>query len=314
MKKFITVLSTCISVSFVGSVVYAKDEFANVNGIEIDNTLYEKLKNVGYSEDEFYELDYEKINKIRNMNIINYYYIENSLTSTQPSFTELETCSDYSSTCSEGDKKLETYITTYKDNSDIKAFVRQKVIWSNVPSKRYSDILTISYLDNMSLETINGNANVSMTISYKLTKYSKTGWKHKNPKYKERTSVLNKSENHSGENHDMYNHALGKYFAFKFNLPNDTYTNGSSSRYYMIYKNTYSDFNITMESNFISNYSDLIGTSFQSHYVHQVGDGNIDWGKITFTSTALYLTYQTSIWANDPSFDSLLFNDFSVRF
>lgn len=314
MKKIVTTLLIGIFLSSICSIVYAKDEFINNNGIVIADLLYEKLKNVGYSDDEINNLGYEKIDKIKKMNITNYYYEESYSSSTNELLNDAETCSNYSANCSDGSKKLETYITTYIENSSVKAFVRQKVVWNDVPSKRYSDILTVRYLDNMSLETINGNANVSMSISYKLIKYSKTGWKHKNPKYKERTSVLNKTENYNGENHDMYNHALGKYFAFKFNLQNDTYTNGSSSRYYMIYKNTYSDFNITMESNFISNYSNLTGTSFQSHYIHQVGDGNIDWGKITFTSTAPYITYQTSFWVNDPSFDSPLFNDFSVRF
>ena len=299
----------------------ASNEYINMKGVKIDSKLYHKLELVGYSIDEIEQLEYNKVQKVMLMDIIDIKYQENySFSSKKETFDMIneqnvsEKTSDISGTDSDGDKQLCTYITTYKENSDFKVFVRQKVVWNNVPKKRYSDILTISYLDNMSLLTTNGNADVSMSLSYDLTKYSKVGWKHKEPKYKIKTTVTKEALNYTGMNHDVYNHVLGKYFAFKFDLPKDTSTDGSSSRYYMVYKNTYSNFKVVMESNFITNFSDLSGTSFQSHYIHQTGSGKIDWGKISFTSTAPFLTYQTSFWINDPTFDKPLFNDFCIRF
>lgn len=214
----------------------------------------------------------------------------------------------------DGGKTLKTYVTKYKSGNDYKVFIRQILIWDNTPKKRYSDILTISYLDGMSLESINGYSNVNMTVSYDLTKYSKVGWKNKEPKYKVKTTTTRETLSYSGSNKDMYNHVLGDYFAFKFKLPEDTYTNGSSRRYYMIYKNTYTNFRISMESTFITNSNNITGTSFQSHYVHQTGSGEFDWGKISFTSTKPFITYQTDFWIDDPSYDQALFNDINVRF
>lgn len=298
------------------SSINISNSYTNSVGTEISNDKIETLKQLGFDEDEIDNLSLEKYNKFSNIELVETYVKSDCKVENEELSFNRNTMlsSDESYIDSDGSKEMTTYVSKYRENNLDKVFIKQKVVWNKVPKKRYSDILTISYSSNVMLKAEDGYCDVEMSLSYDETKYSKVGYKYKTPKYKEKTEINTIKNIYTGKDKAMYNHELGKYFAFKFDLPSDSYVNNSTKRYYAIGKTTYSNIKISLESTFVSLSSDNIGAAFQSHYVHQSGKGNFDWGKITFTNTAPFIIYNTTLWENDPSYDEALFNDFNVYF
>lgn len=322
MNLFISLLGITAATTFVG--VDISNDYINSVGTTISYDKVDTLKQIGFSEDEIDTLTEEKYNKFKSIDIIetyvkNYYIDETNIVThigennvTPSDGISLTTDATYFD--SDGSKQLTTYVSKYKEDGLDKVFVKQNVIWDKTPDKRLSDILTITYSNNVMLKAVDGYADVEMSLNYTETKYSKVGYKHKTPKYKEKTKVNEVKNVYSGKDKTMYNHDLGRYFAFKFDLPSNSYINNSTKGYYAISRTTYSNFKVTLESTFISMSSSNIGCAFQAHYVHQTGKGSFDWGKITFTNTAPYIIYNTSFWKNDPSYEEALFNDINVYF
>ena len=280
----------------------------------IENVVYsdsELLEQCGLNQQEM-DLLSEKYSDDTTEEEIPYTQTSDETTSSTYSYVANENEKQY--VTSDATKTMTTYVSYVKVGNEYKIYVKQNVNWTSVPSNRFSDILAINYTDNVRVGETNGYPDVEMHLKYTKSVYSKTGWRHKRPKYTERKTTTNEDLKFLGDSQSAYNHKVGDYFAFKFDLPKNTSTNGSSQRYFLIKKVTYSNFQISMESTFDTNFSNLTGTEMQSHYVHQTGSGKIDWGKLTFTTSAPYISYSTNFWIDDPSFEQALFNSIYLRF
>jgi hypothetical protein len=300
-------------VEVVGNIPSASDE-------NYSNSIL--VKNVEYSDDELLsesglnqnDMDSLSENFTEDVGEDNVEYSEDICQTAVSSYSYVTNDNEKQYTSSDATKSMTTYVSYVKVGSEYKIYVKQNINWTSVPTKRFSDILAINYTDNIRLGEANNYPDVEMHLKYTKSVYTKTGWKHKNPKYTTNTTTTDEDLKYLGDSQSAYNHKVGEYFAFKFDLPTDTSTNGSSQRYYLIKKVTYTNFKVSMESTFDTNFSNLTGTEMQSHYIHQTGSGKIDWGKLTFTTSAPYISYSTSFWVDDPSFEQALFNSIYLRF
>lgn len=217
---------------------------------------------------------------------------------------------------SDTSKEMITYVSKVKINDDYKIFVKQNVKWNQDPSDRMHDLIVLNYTSNLRLDEANGYPNVEMNFNYLEKVYKKTGWKHKTPKYTIYTNDVNHTDTYNGSNQDKYNHSIGNYFGFGVDLPKNTSIDGSSSRFYLIEKHTYTNFNISMEATLSTNFKNMSGAELQTRYSHQSVDKEINWGEITFTTTPPFISYSYTgfLWIKHNSFDSGLFSSIILNF
>lgn len=211
-------------------------------------------------------------------------------------------------------KTMTTYVSYVKTGNEYKIYVKQNVNWTSVPAERFSDLFAINYTNDLRVSEKDNYPDVELHLKYTKDSYSKIGWKYKSPRYKVKTSTTNEDIKFTGESETAYNHKLAVYFSFRFDLPKNVDLNGSSQRYYYVKRETYTNFYVSMEATFDTNNSSLTGTEMQTHYVHQTGTGEFDWGSLTFTTTAPFISYSTKILTRNPTFERGLFNRMYIRF
>lgn len=339
MCLLLGIFSTCIlGTTLAVSNVCDNLSFTNDVGTVITYQNLDKLETMGFSFDENNQFSWEKYQKFENIDIIsskrkdyvsydsseslnnendgvsttailnNGPYLENGHGGSSSTGGNISSYSDI-----DWNKNMVTIITKYKENGVNMFFVKQKVTWVNSPEKRYSDILTISYLDNVILQSTSlGKPDIEMRFSYKQTD-SQT-YKYIFSPAVNSSDVTYYDNVYNGENTEMYNHKLGSYISFKFNLPKDDIRSFSSNTYYFIESTNYTDFQISMEATFKCNDNSIISTAIESQYVHQVQAGSFDWGSVSFSATPPYISYQTTFYKNDPAYDEGLYNYMNVEF
>ena len=153
-----------------------------------------------------------------------------------------------------------------------------------------------------------------MSFSYDEIKYSKTGWRNKRPKYKEKTTTNRIENKYSGLDTSAYKHENGKAISFHMPLPEDKYSNGSSSRYYLINKTTYTNFKAALETSYLVNFDALKLASFKSVYSSNKKKISFDWGKITISPTIPFINWDPEIMYGKNFYNDELIIDFNVRF
>lgn len=338
MLKLFGTLAALSALTGIVSTKNINNTFINSNQIEISSDEYQKFTNMGYSSIEIDGFTNEKYEKLKNLVLIDskQFYtesqinpeyinqdsiIENKIISKDLNFTQEDgafniTSTEYST--SDSSKTMKTTVSKVYDKSIQKILVKQDICWNTVPKDRCEDIVALSYTSNMRLEETNGNPDVEMTFTYNEEKYSKAGWRvgHTNNRYKESTRNISHKEVYNGSNHDKYSHNLGSHIAFKCKLPKDTSTDGSSRRYYLVHRSKYNQFNITLETVLLPNFSDLTGTEIQARYSHQTVEKEINWGEVSFTTTPPFISYNYTgwFWQTHNSFDSGLFSSISLNF
>lgn len=301
--------------------------FINDNGVEVNKTMYDKLTSIGFSLEEIYDLDLGKFNYFSSVDVENTKTFEsnsyfNNDTTVNNNIEGITSIVSYESNeekkyvSLDDSKKMITYVSKIKSNDEYLIYVKQNVTWNKEPNDRMHDLITLNYTNNLRIDEKDNYPNVEVTFRYKEVKYKKTGWKHKNPKYTEKTFNINHKVELNGKNQDKYNHSVGNYIGFEVDLPSDSYLNGSSSRYYLIEKHTYTNFYITMETVLKTNHKNMTGTEIQTRYAHQSVDKEINWGEVTFTTTPPFITYNYTgfLWIQHNSFDSGLYNSISIDF
>lgn len=322
----------------IASTANINNSFINSNQIKITAQEYQKFTDMGYSSIEIDEFTIDKYEKLKDLVVIDskQFYtesqlnpdynnsnsrIESKVLTKDLNFTKEdgslgETPIQYST--SDSSKIMKTTISKVYDKTIQKILVKQDVYWNTVPKDRCYDLIALNYTNNLRVAESNGNPDVEMTFRYEEEKYSKTGWRtgHTNNRYKERTSYINHVETYNGSNHDKYNHEIGSYIAFKCQLPKNKSTNGSSRRYYMVYRSNYSKFQISMETVLLANFNNLTGCEIQARYSHQYKENDINWGDISFTTTPPFISYSNSFlfWKTNNTFESGLFNSISLDF
>lgn len=339
------ILGTAI---LLGSSFNLKNTINNHNINQFKNlNLYDKLINMGYSNEEISSFSEEKLQYFKSIELLkverksfnkeeefNYYEPTTEENFYYTSDDELIQKSDFdldedfftfkeeartvfknnniTKVKTNESRTLTININYIKVDNEYKIFVKQDLIWNQSPNERFIDIFNIGYTSDVRLDT-SKNESTKLTLSYKRKDYSKIGRKHKNPKYKEKTTEQNIVETYdmSSKNFD---HKVGSGIAFKFNLKKEYYSNGSSQRYYLINKTSYSNFKVTLESIYFTNSASLIGTEFQARYIHQTNDYEIDLGAVTFSFTPPYISFSTRFVIPKPKFDEGMFISVSLRF
>lgn len=308
-----------------GNVAYAESEndeiyYVNSNQISMTKDQYDTLNTIGFNDSEIDKMAEEKFNKLMSMEFLHTQH-ETSIVydGDDVSNTEADdnlgdilenaqqtTVSTMSSgrkfSTSDGTKEMDTYVSFAKVASGYKIYVKQNVNWYTDPAKRYTDILSIRYTNNIRVADYNGYPDVEMHLNY-----HKTVDEFKNTYKKHSEDDVIKS--YTGKDTSAYEHKLGDYIAFQFALPSNSWEETSK-----IIVTTYDSFHISMETTFDTNFSNLTGTEMQSYYVHQTDSGHIDWGKLSFMTTPPYIEYSTSFWVDDPGFETALFRSISIEF
>lgn len=110
--------------------------------------------------------------------------------------------------------------------------------------------------------------------------------------------------------------SIGNDIGFEVDLPKNTLIDGSLSRFYLIEKHTYTNFNISMEAKLSTNFKNMSGAELQTRCSHQSVDKEINWGEITFTTTPPFISYSYKgfLWIKHNSFDSGLFSSIILNF
>lgn len=215
--------------------------------------------------------------------------------------------SEYTSRTTE--YKYMTVNATYYSSSTTQGefYVRTTLKWLKTPKKRFEDIISIAFADNvqMTSEYISGNqypkfdATFTYREEYRYSYISILG-----------NDINSETRYHSksikGNNVNDYRYNIDEGASIKFQLPKDTnsYTSGSGwSRSLNI--NHY-DFYMTLEGRFIPKQQGINATSFAGIFEHQTGSGSIDWGNVSISPAPPYFSYSTSFWINDPNFDEVL--------
>lgn len=310
-----------------GNVAYAESEndeiyYVNNNQISMTKDQYDLLNTIGFDESEIDDMLEEKFNKLMSMEVLNTQH-ETSIvydgdeihnTEADDSLVDIlenvqqSTVSTMSTprkfSTSDGTKIMDTYVSFVRVTSGYKLYVKQNVTWKSAPKDRYSDILSIRYTNNIRVAEYNSYPDVEMHLKY-TKKEVELETSNKVPKY------YYEDKEYTGKDQSAYEHKIGNYFAFQFDLPRD---GSDHPRAAHRYKRNYYDFYVTMETTFDTNISNLTGTELQAYYVHQIDSGHIDWGKLTFTTTSPYISYSTDIWIDDPGFEAALFRSISVSF
>ncbi len=312
-----------------GNVAYAEssiDEiyYVNSNQISMTRDQYDLLNTIGFKDSEINKMTEEKFNKLMSMEFLHtqhetsIVYDGDDVSNTEADDNlgdilenaQQSTVSTMSSgrkfSTSDGTKVMDTYVSFAKVASGYKIYVKQNVNWYTDPAKRYTDILSIRYTNNIRVADYNGYPDVEMHLNYHKTvdEFKNTYKKH---------SEEDVIKSYTGKDTSAYEHKLGDYIAFQFALPSNSWEEASfwDSK---IIVTTYDSFHISMETTFDTNISNLTGTELQAYYVHQIDSGHIDWGKLTFTTTSPYISYSTDIWIDDPGFEAALFRSISVSF
>lgn len=184
---------------------------------------------------------------------------------------------------------LKTTTSYVKAGEGYNIFVKQVVDTGAYMYERYSDILGIGYTDNIRLAFVDVYPDIEFTLSYNIDY-------HLSSEEEERTIKYN------GKDIGQYSYGQGDHIAFRFDLPSD------ASRYKC------SNIVATAEYTFQTNIAGLLGTELKSIYMHQTGDGHFDWGNLSFSLTPPYVSYSTSFWVDDPSYDDPLYSAIGITF
>lgn len=214
---------------------------------------------------------------------------------------------------SDNEKTLSTTVSYIKENNEYKIFVKQNLKWNKTPSSRLTDIFLCNYTDNIRVDEKSSLPNSEMVFSYKKTVYNKKGWKHGTKKYTEKTVEKNITENFDSTSNEFYQD-VGNYIGYKIKMPANTKVDGSSQRYYLITKINYSDFNLSMENTFKTNFADLTGTEILPSYSHQIESWNIDWSQLTIQPTPPFVSFTLGIFNKRNVFDDGIGKSISITF
>lgn len=312
-----------------GNVAYAESNsneiyYVNNNQIAMTKDQYDLLNTIGFDESEIDDMLEEKFNKLMSMEVLNtqhetsIVYDGDEIHNTeaddnlvdilenvqQSTVSTMSTPRKFST--SDGTKIMDTYVSFVRVTSRYKLYVKQNVTWKSAPKDRYSDILSIRYTNNIRVAEYNSYPDVEMHLKYTMYEMDMRDTKNiKNKNY-------NVDKAYTGKDQSAYEHKIGDYFAFQFELP--VSTPPPSPGFPVTFMIWQSDFCVTMETTFDTNISNLTGTELQAYYVHQNDSGHIDWGKLSFTTSPPYISYSTDIWINDPGFEAALFRSISVSF
>ena len=208
-------------------------------------------------------------------------------------------------------KEMRTTVTYIKADDLYKVFIKQDIYWDEPPRFRYSDIVAVKYTDDFRLDELNQLPNIEFNMSYKEDYLYQLGaiWDYN---LEEKTTQYNIK--YTGADRDKYAYNIGDYVGFRFDLPDDQHIDGSSNTFVSLLKYSYYDFKISMESTFVTKSTTTKGMEMASYYVHQTGMGTFDWGQLSFTYLPPYVSYSTSLFKNDPTFESALYSSMSMTF
>ena len=323
-----------MSIGLITNSVIAKEDkmYVNENNISITSEDYNKLLSVGYTEKEIAKMDEISINKVLSMDIVSIsvseQYVktvtmenedgeiesENILMSKEDVYSELNssivpnaTYPSESSSVTVDYKYLTINGTYYYDQENEGVFfVKVNVEWLDTPPKRYEDIISINFTDDVQLKSYysGGNQQADFTAKFTYMEHFYQDYKHQygNPIFEDRTTE--KEDIITAENTGKYNYDLNSHIAVKFALPRDERYDYENEIVDQFHTYTYYDFFFTLEANFVPQFNNLNACAFAGVFIHQNGSGAIDWGNITFTPQYPYFSYSTSFWVNDPNFDS----------
>lgn len=339
MKKFITFCLLILSLLFVTPNVFAYSEkaYTNDNGVSISYSVKENLLIMGLNETDINNLDQQQYDEFASMNIKyvirqNQYVesvyeedesglvtnVENNyisekemknrvLQSEEPIITYAKNSSAYTTRTTE--YKYMTVNATYYDSEGTLGtfYVRVTLKWLKEPAKRYEDVISIAFADNVQItsEYINGNqyprftATFSYRQEYRYSYVSILG-----TDYNSSTTYHNVSKN--GANTGSYRYDIDEGVSIKFVLPKETHVYNSGSGWSQTYDIDHYDLYLTLEGRFIPKQQGINATSFAGVYEHQTGSGSIDWGNVSISPAPPYFSYSTSFWVNDPTFDDPL--------
>lgn len=164
------------------------------------------------------------------------------------------------------------------------------MFWVTEPKERMTDIAAIRYTNNLRVADDGyGNPDAEMHLRYKYI------------------TPMNETEidNQYNGSDSVYNHKLGEYFAFETPLPCDLFDS--------IIK--YSNFYVSLEIAFDTNFSNLTGTEIQSYYGHQTKGETIDisWGLSFSVPPAIGFSIGFDK-DKTPIFETPLFRSVSIIF
>lgn len=328
MKKGLIITTTIALTLFVVSLasVSATNNYANLNGIEITQKQYDKLKSVGYTDKEIETLNREKYDKVMNMEIISqnvnstYGYYDkidennnqNGIIASNRNYLNDENEHSYNKG---GYVKVDMFGTYYRNRgTQGEFFVKVNVDYDLNVKNRLEDIIGINFGDNIQskYEYISGSqrpkfeAKLTYTEDYYCRDYTTT---EKITQYTKEHEVI-----YHGDDLNQYQYYIDKGLIVKFDLPSNYNNDSSSSQIKQEKHINYYDFYMTLEGDFVPKQAGINSTTFAGISVIQNEGGGIDWKKIKLTTTPPYFEYNDNWWWPDPHFEQpvgtlLMFQD-----
>ena len=180
------------------------------------------------------------------------------------------------------DKTLTTKVAfDREDNGAASIDIEQKIVWNEVPEERYSDIFALYYSSDMYMPLVRSDYyNAEVVLEYDEASAGST--KH--------SAITFNCEDKSNY------YAEEGFFAYRFSLPEGDVDNIVA----------------TLKVTVTAMTASLIGAPLVTCYVHQYGDGEFSWEKISGFGHEIF--YKTDFWTDDPAFELPLHKYMNLTF
>ncbi len=289
IKKMVIIFAITIIVSYVNSNDVYASNISNDDVCSKENYVYliqeQECDNKIYFYDEY-------IIKTTYTNDENGFYIDEIIEPTQENVMEIIEREKVEDTEYKYFRLYGYYDPNVGNNGEF--YVSVEFEWLKEPSRRYVDLITIGFMDNIMLaeSLIDNQFYPDLYSKFTYTQYNYAT-------YIGSTSTYHVEEI-DGSDYTDYSYNINEgLLGFEYDMPVDTYAGGRG----YVYINTYTNFKMFVETRWTPTVSTISGTTISASYSHQIGSGRIDWGRINVSPLPPYISYSTSFWVNDPNFD-----------
>lgn len=297
INKFLSILFVAgFSISAFGCEATPNDEPSSdsirAQSVQISQTEYEKLLQVGYTDIEIKTLNREQIDEINAMNIrqtyTDSYYIKTTLTTqlngnnvfTDERLTESQvneeiamlglTDPDVSVPATTTYRHMTVSVSLAKDSGACeKFFTKVTLEWLIAPVHRFNDIIAISFGNTVTLSP-------STDFNFLLTYAGTSG---------DTITAISYNE----KDKEQYYYYTDKGLAVKCPLP----------------KSTRTDICVSLSAYFFPKIENINATSFMGTYAHQISAINLSWSDISLLRGKPYFSFSASL-PNESAFDNPL--------